>query len=243
MSGNGWYYPSCDQDPNVEGFNPGFMTAQQVALSNPLVYNNGNHAYAPGAYTPAGPQSNPTAPSSPEGVRGKRALSPSTESGDEGVEGSEGRKKPPGVKRACNECRQQKLRCDVVQEPVYKTCSRCLRLKLSCKIDSSFKRVGKRSRNAEMEKEIQELRRELANQRSHQSSDPPSIKAPPSDTASPRISSIPSQLDQYINSEQAVNSLMDLRSGIDGAAQQELPIWRLEAITISSDQVQSLFRR
>ncbi|KAL8965534.1 MAG: hypothetical protein Q9183_003802 [Haloplaca sp. 2 TL-2023] len=198
MSGNCWYsyYPSCDQDPDVEGFNPVFMTAQQVALSNPVVYN-GNHAYAPGAYAPAEAQIKPTAPSSPEGaVRGKRALSQSTDSGDEAVEGN-----------------------------------------------SSFKRVGKRSRNAEMEKEIQELRRELANQRSHQSSDPPSIKAPPSDTASPRISSIPSQLDQYINSEQAVNSLMDLRSGIDGAAQQELPIWRLEGITISSDQVQTLFRR
>ncbi|KAL2258496.1 hypothetical protein VTK26DRAFT_8171 [Humicola hyalothermophila] len=64
----------------------------------------------------------------------------------------------PGVKRACNECRQQKLRCDVVQEP-FQSCSRCNRLKLECKIESNFKRVGKRSKHAEMEKEIERLRR------------------------------------------------------------------------------------
>ncbi|KAK4194020.1 hypothetical protein QBC40DRAFT_291514 [Triangularia verruculosa] len=64
----------------------------------------------------------------------------------------------PGVKRACNECRQQKLRCDVVQDP-FQGCSRCNRLKLECKIESNFKRIGKRSKHAEMEKEIDKLRR------------------------------------------------------------------------------------
>ncbi|KAK4129382.1 hypothetical protein N657DRAFT_630286 [Parathielavia appendiculata] len=64
----------------------------------------------------------------------------------------------PGVKRACNECRQQKLRCDVVQEP-FQSCSRCNRLKLECKIESNFKRIGKRSKHAEMEREIERLRR------------------------------------------------------------------------------------
>ncbi|KAJ4296989.1 hypothetical protein N0V88_003905 [Collariella sp. IMI 366227] len=107
----------------------------------------------------------------------------------------------PGVKRACNECRQQKvkdllpsrflrsasvpalapqpmprlpsgsrnrpfavfrrlclLRCDVIQEP-FQSCSRCNRLKLECKIESNFKRIGKRSKHAEMEKEIERLRR------------------------------------------------------------------------------------
>ncbi|KAL8689375.1 MAG: hypothetical protein Q9218_004944 [Villophora microphyllina] len=119
-----------------------------------------------------------------------------------------------------------------------------MRHKLDCKIDSSFKRVGKRSRNAEMEKEIQELRRQLAVQQSAHSSDPPSVKAAASDTASPRISSIPSQLEQYINSEQAVNSLMDLRSGVDGGSQQQSrPFWRLEGITLSQEQVDNLFHR
>ncbi|CZR50346.1 uncharacterized protein PAC_00218 [Phialocephala subalpina] len=47
------------------------------------------------------------------------------------------------AKRACNECRQQKLRCDVVKEP-FSSCSRCRRLRLVCKIDPSFKRVEKR---------------------------------------------------------------------------------------------------
>ncbi|KAK4039324.1 hypothetical protein C8A01DRAFT_47174 [Parachaetomium inaequale] len=50
------------------------------------------------------------------------------------------------------------LRCDVVQEP-FQSCSRCNRLKLECKIESNFKRVGKRSKHAEMEKEIERLRR------------------------------------------------------------------------------------
>ncbi|EWC43830.1 hypothetical protein DRE_07274 [Drechslerella stenobrocha 248] len=61
------------------------------------------------------------------------------------------------TKRACNECRQQKLRCDVVQHP-YADCSRCKRLKLECRIDSNFKRTVKRSKIAEMEKEVAHLR-------------------------------------------------------------------------------------
>jgi hypothetical protein len=54
------------------------------------------------------------------------------------------------------------LRCDVVQEP-FTICTRCQRLKLDCKIESNFKRVGKRSRNAEMEREIVDLRKQIAN--------------------------------------------------------------------------------
>ncbi|KAH8820251.1 hypothetical protein F5884DRAFT_40854 [Xylogone sp. PMI_703] len=46
-------------------------------------------------------------------------------------------------KRACNECRQQKLRCDVVKEP-FSSCTRCRRFQLVCKIDPAFKRVDKR---------------------------------------------------------------------------------------------------
>ncbi|KAF3927947.1 hypothetical protein ABW20_dc0108594 [Dactylellina cionopaga] len=61
------------------------------------------------------------------------------------------------TKRACNECRQQKLRCDVIQNP-YADCSRCKRLKLECRIDSNFKRTVKRSKIAEMEKEVAYLR-------------------------------------------------------------------------------------
>ncbi|KYK56769.1 hypothetical protein DCS_03775 [Drechmeria coniospora] len=100
------------------------------------------------------------------------------------------KRRQPGVKRACNECRQQKmcpvtsrrgssmrvprltatadggqLRCDVIQDP-FQSCSRCNRLKLECKIENNFKRVGKRSKHAEMEKEIDRLRRNVARARS-----------------------------------------------------------------------------
>ena len=72
-------------------------------------------------------------------------------------------RKQDGIKRACNGCRQQKvrddaddlsdieyiteiytqLRCDVVQQP-FSTCSRCRRLDLACKIDAAFQRIEKR---------------------------------------------------------------------------------------------------
>ena len=162
---------------------------------------------------------------------------------------AEGIHRPPNRFPVLTINRLIQLRCDVIQAPVYTTCSRCRRLKLDCKINSTSKRVGKRSRNQEMEKkiqkmekEIQELRRQLSNQQSSPSAPPSSVKAPPSDTASPKISTIPSQLDQYINSEQAVNSLLDLRSGIDGSSQLR-PSRRLEGITLSHDQVQDLFHR
>lgn len=100
-----------------------------------------------------------------------------------------------------------------------------------------------------MEKEIHELRRQLATQQSPTTAPSPSVKAPPSEAASPRISNIPSQLDQYITSEQAVNSLLDLRSGIDGASQLRSPNGqarqsrRLEGITLTPEQVDEMFDR
>ncbi|KHJ34742.1 putative zn2 cys6 dna-binding protein [Erysiphe necator] len=65
------------------------------------------------------------------------------------------------VKRACNQCRQQKLRCDVVQDP-FTVCSRCARLNLECKIELHFRRIGKRSRHAELEREVVWLRQCLS---------------------------------------------------------------------------------
>ncbi|KAL8911726.1 MAG: hypothetical protein Q9172_007622 [Xanthocarpia lactea] len=223
------------------------MTAPPSAVSDSLAHGVGN-GYTTATFAPAGrPPISPTTPSRSDGVTSvKRTLSASGDSQDDG---DEGRKTKPGVKRACNECRQQKLRCDVVQIPIYQPCHRCKRLKLDCKIDSSFKRVGKRSRNMEMEKEIHELRRQLATQQSPTTAPSPSVKAPPSEAASPRISNIPSQLDQYITSEQAVNSLLDLRSGIDGASQLRSPNGqarqsrRLEGITLTPEQVDEMFDR
>lgn len=89
------------------------------------------------------------------------------------------RLKPHPVKRACNQCRQQKvstcnikhveimsdkqqLKCNIVTEPEFQACSRCAKHKLPCAIDSGFRRVEKRQKHAEMEKELEALRREVA---------------------------------------------------------------------------------
>ncbi|KAK8151663.1 hypothetical protein BKA80DRAFT_244540 [Phyllosticta citrichinensis] len=65
--------------------------------------------------------------------------------------------KKQAQKRACNECRQQKLKCDVVQDP-FTPCSRCRKQNLTCQVSANFKRIGKRSRHAEMEREAIDLK-------------------------------------------------------------------------------------
>lgn len=85
--------------------------------------------------------------------------------------------------------RSIKLRCDVVQDP-FAPCSRCNRLRLDCKIESNFKRIGKRSRNAEMEREIIELRKQIASQGSSQQTSP--VKAEtPSNSANASLATTP----------------------------------------------------
>ncbi|CZR67773.1 uncharacterized protein PAC_17672 [Phialocephala subalpina] len=64
------------------------------------------------------------------------------------------------AKRSCNNCRQQKLKCDVVESP-FKACSRCRRLQKDCRVEREFKRVGKRDKYAAMQREIDDLRRQL----------------------------------------------------------------------------------
>ncbi|RKF64427.1 Regulatory protein LEU3 [Erysiphe neolycopersici] len=71
------------------------------------------------------------------------------------------KRKHSSVKRACNQCRQQKLRCDVIQDP-FTICSRCVRLNLECKIELHFRRIGKRNKHAELEREVVWLRRCLS---------------------------------------------------------------------------------
>ncbi|KAK4542886.1 hypothetical protein LTR36_006075 [Oleoguttula mirabilis] len=70
----------------------------------------------------------------------------------------------PGVKRACNDCRQQKLRCNVMAGPgdTYKPCDRCVKHKLDCSIDNDFKRLGKRAAHEEMAKELEMTKAKLA---------------------------------------------------------------------------------
>ncbi|QKX62890.1 uncharacterized protein TRUGW13939_10058 [Talaromyces rugulosus] len=169
---------------------------------------------------------------------------------DDGDDAEEKKRQP--VKRACNECRQQKLRCDVVQDP-FTTCSRCRRLKLDCKIETNFKRVGKRSRNAEMEREIVELRRQIANVSASNASlksqvtpgkqDASAMSTPMSN---PTMYQTPTGLstDQYIGSHEAVASLLDLRSGFDGTnylRNGSHQFKRIEDVMVATDRINELF--
>lgn len=126
-------------------------------------------------------------------------------------------------------------------------CRRCERLDLECKIESNFKRIGKRSKNAEMEKEIVELREKLASQQPSHPSQTPSIKASTSMTASPSIPQFTSSLDQYMGSQEAVSTLMDLRSGVEGGSLmrspkvQILPSRRIEEVLLTHDYIRDLF--
>lgn len=109
--------------------------------------------------------------------------------------------------------------------------------------------MGKRSKNAEMEREIVELRRQLAVQASPIAPHATVNKAPTSSSHSPNISQIPSTLDQYMGSQEAVASLLDLRSGLDGGSYlrspngQMVPPKRLENVVLVHDRVQELFRQ
>lgn len=53
------------------------------------------------------------------------------------------------------------LKCNVQQDP-FVSCARCVKQNLKCVIEPNFKRIGKRNRNAEMEKEMEQLRDRLA---------------------------------------------------------------------------------
>ncbi|KAJ6079454.1 hypothetical protein N7467_009207 [Penicillium canescens] len=154
------------------------------------------------------------------------------------------------VKRACNECRQQKLRCDVVQDP-WTDCSRCRRLKLDCKIESNFKRVGKRSRNAEMEREILQLRKQIATGQPVSSLPQQPLAAgqitpkQESNRVSPAVYQTPSAMsaDQYMGSQEAVASLLDLRSGFDGAnyLRNGGQVKRIEDVMVVPEKMVELF--
>ncbi|KKY18023.1 putative c6 transcription factor [Phaeomoniella chlamydospora] len=113
----------------------------------------------------------------------------------------------------------KKLRCDVVQDP-FTTCSRCRRLNLDCKIENNFKRIGKRSRNAEMEREIVALRKQIAEQQARLGQIEPQAKSNGLQTNAGTYNQglTQAQLDQWGGSHEAVASLLDLRSGLDAAA-------------------------
>ncbi|KAI1267783.1 hypothetical protein F5Y18DRAFT_415849 [Xylariaceae sp. FL1019] len=152
------------------------------------------------------------------------------------------KKRQPGVKRACNECRQQKLRCDVVQDP-FQSCSRCNRLKLDCKIESNFKRVGKRSKHAEMEKEIDRLRRNIAQAKVqgyimeeeddlHSQLQSPIANSNYSHTRNPSL----------MGSEEAVTSLLTLKRGGSYGMPATHYAYELENVRLTEQDVIGLFQ-
>ncbi|KAK0617855.1 hypothetical protein B0T17DRAFT_496431 [Bombardia bombarda] len=159
---------------------------------------------------------------------------------DDGSPETKGGRRLPGVKRACNECRQQKLRCDVVQDP-FQSCSRCNRLKLSCKIESNFKRVGKRSKHAEMEKEIEKLRRAVQSAKAqgfvveqddediHSQLQSPIVNSQYSHTRNPSL----------MGSDEAVSSLLHLKRG--GSYNLPRIVRELDDFRITEDDETQLF--
>ncbi|PVH87119.1 hypothetical protein DL98DRAFT_267593 [Cadophora sp. DSE1049] len=194
----------------------------------------------PGAGAASGGASSPTTsvrPGTGGSYKRKRSgieFESSPGSGGEENEEEAERRRQPGVKRACNECRQQKLRCDVVQDP-FTVCSRCNRLKLECKIESNFKRVGKRSKHAEMEKQIERLRRNL-----HRAQAQGFIVEDEEEIESPLANGSYSRNNQsFMGSEEAVSSLLHLKQG--GAYQLPRIVHEIENVGLTEVAINDLF--
>ncbi|KAL3425406.1 C6 transcription factor [Phlyctema vagabunda] len=157
-------------------------------------------------------------------------------SGGEAEEEEAERRRQPGVKRACNECRQQKLRCDVVQDP-FSSCSRCNRLKLECKIESNFKRVGKRSKHAEMEKQIERLRRNLqrAQAQGFMFEEDDELDSPlPNNGYTSHMKS-----QSFMGSDEAVSSLLHLKQS--GSYGMPRYVHEIETVGLAEDTISHLF--
>ncbi|KAB8207397.1 hypothetical protein BDV34DRAFT_192183 [Aspergillus parasiticus] len=156
-------------------------------------------------------------------------------------------KRRGGSRKACNECKQQKLRCDIVQTPAA-ACSRCRRLQIECKVEPSFKRISKRRRNAEMEKEIAELRRRLATSADH----PHGVEATVSDELSPcseevfcgpdsAVSNRTRTLSAPLEAQPLATPLTIQRDA--SIMSQEDNMWRLEDVSLSRPRVARLFEQ
>ncbi|KAI1205380.1 uncharacterized protein F4807DRAFT_453988 [Annulohypoxylon truncatum] len=197
-----------------------------------------------------------TSPTSPVSVHRHGSMKRKRSEGGLGVDSSPGsvigdedhslaepeKKRQPGVKRACNECRQQKLRCDVVQEPFH-SCSRCNRLKLECKIESNFKRIGKRSKHAEMEKEIDRLRRKIAQAKAQGFviDDDEDLQ---SQLQSPVANSAYSHTrnPSLMGSDEAVTSLLTLKRGGSYSLAATHYAYELETVRLTEQDVHGLFQ-
>ncbi|KAB8265169.1 hypothetical protein BDV32DRAFT_134995 [Aspergillus pseudonomiae] len=141
------------------------------------------------------------------------------------------KKQRGGTRKACNECKQQKLRCDIVQTPA-DTCSRCKGLQIECKVEPSFTRVSKRRRNAEMEREIAGLRRRLATNTDH---DGHAVKGNVGgDVSQPAGSAIWNPTATTLNQGEIVSTSLK---------PQEDNMWRLEDVSLSMLRVTRLFEQ
>ncbi|KAI1392774.1 uncharacterized protein F4822DRAFT_140303 [Hypoxylon trugodes] len=197
-----------------------------------------------------------TSPTSPVSIHRHGSMKRKRSEGGIGVDSSPGsaigdedqslaepeKKRQPGVKRACNECRQQKLRCDVVQEP-FQSCSRCNRLKLECKIESNFKRIGKRSKHAEMEKEIDRLRRKISQAKAQGFviEDDEDLQ---SQLQSPVANSAYSHTrnPSLMGSDEAVTSLLTLKRGGSYSLAATHYAYELETVRLTEQDVHNLFQ-
>ncbi|KAB2580987.1 hypothetical protein BFW01_g6864 [Lasiodiplodia theobromae] len=172
--------------------------------------------------------------------------------------------KKAAQKRACNECRQQKLKCDVVQDP-FTPCSRCRKQNLTCQVSANFKRIGKRSRHAEMEreaidlktrvKELEQREFELKQQLSSLGVAPSANVAVPGphglahdngqSTMFQNFLSNGQQQSQYSGGthDDAVSSLVSLKQGFGGAgAFDRNHAYNLGAVYLTTEQAEELFR-
>jgi hypothetical protein len=111
------------------------------------------------------------------------------------------------------------LKCNVQQDP-FKSCDRCTKQRLKCVIEPNFKRIGKRNRNAEMEKEMESLRERLAMYEGRAvMPNQPTLNAPQPSPGALAFATGPvhsEEDDAYLQTQHqqvAATSLLDLRSG------------------------------
>ena len=139
------------------------------------------------------------------------------------------------------------LRCDVVVEPNYLACSRCRRLNLDCRIDANFRRVDKRNKHVEMENELQDLRRRLA-EKDTQSSSRAAAHGSSYLTAGIPGSTVQKQSTPTLSElhQGAADSLLELRHSTAGPLDPGLSVdptetMKLEKVILNADQIRDLF--
>lgn len=129
-----------------------------------------------------------------------------------------------------------------MQEP-FQSCSRCNRLKLECKIESNFKRIGKRSKHAEMEKEIERLRRAVQRAKEQGFVLDDEDEAANSQLQSPIVANqyTHSRHPSLMGSDEAVSSLLHLKRG--GPYPMPRIARELDDFRLTEDEEAQLFRQ